>query len=609
MDRRVGGYGLFSDFAVVFVRRGIKGKLMRDKKQQPEIVVLKFGSSVLRTEKDLPRAVHEIYRLWRSGAQVLAVVSAFRNITNELLKRAEAVSEQPDASALASLLATGEATASAMLCIALGKAGIPAKVLDPAQAGLRTEGEALDADLLAVDVVRLKRELRQAVVVLPGFVGRCEDGYTTVLGRGGSDFTAVFLATELDGRCVLVKDVDGLYASDPAIPGAHRLRFAETTYETALEIGTKLVQPKAVRHAESRSMRFFVTAIGATDETVVGSHSNRLADSANSTPLRVALLGCGTVGGGVYQRLAALPDLFTVTGVGTRTASRAQAAGVPEELITSDLESLVESDCDVVVELVGGTTYAATLARAALRSGHHVVTANKAMMAVEGEQLLSLAAARGFTLRYSAAVGGALPALERIGRARSDGPIRAFSGVLNGTTNFVLDKLAEGKDFASAVTAAQEAGYAEADPHFDLNGTDAAQKLILLARLAFGICLPFTEVDREGIDQIDPQLIRKAHNEGQTVRLVATCRQEVDGLKASVKPFVLPLSHPFASVNDVENRLIIEPVVGTPYVVSGKGAGRWPTAESVVADLLDIKRELQQAQAIEVFEETAECVA
>jgi homoserine dehydrogenase len=582
---------------------------MRDNKQQTEIVVLKFGSSVLRSERDLPRAVHEIYRAWRGGAQVLAVVSAFRKTTDELLRRSETVSEHPEASPLAALLATGEATAAAMLCLALGKAGIPVTMLDPAQAGLRTEGGTLDADLIAVDVVRLKRELREAVVVLPGFVGRCENGYTTLLGRGGSDFTAVFLATELDARCVLLKDVDGLYASDPAVPGIRRLRFAETTYETALDIGTQLVQPKAVRLAASRGLRFVVTAIGATVETVVGCHINRLADSAKSTPLRVALLGCGTVGGGVYQRLAALPDLFEVTGVGTRNETRARAAGVPEELITSDLENLIEGECDVVVELVGGTTYAATLIRAALLSGRHVVTANKALMAVEGEQLLSLAAACRVTVRYSAAVGGALPALERIDRARSDGPIRSFSGVLNGTTNFVLDQLAAGKDFACAVAAAQKAGYAEADPRFDLNGTDAAQKLILLARQAFGVCLPLAAVEREGIDQLDPQLLRKARDEGQTVRLIASCRQEADGLKASVKPLVLSHSHTFASVNDVENRLLIEPVAGTPSIVSGKGAGRWPTAESVVADLLDIKRELQQAHAIEDFEDSKECVA
>ncbi|HEU4510362.1 MAG TPA: homoserine dehydrogenase, partial [Pyrinomonadaceae bacterium] len=229
--------------------------------------------------------------------------------------------------------------------------------------------------------------------------------------------------------------------------------------------------------------------------------------------------------------------------------------------------------------------------------------------ALEGEQLLSLAAAYGVTLRYSAAVGGALPALERISRARSDGPIRSFSGVLNGTTNYVLDQLAAGKDFASAVAAAQKAGYAEADPRFDLNGTDAAQKLILLARQAFGVCLPLAAVEREGIDQLEPQLVSKAKDAGLTVRLIASCRQEADGLKASVKPMMLSLSDTFASVKDVENRLMIEPVAGPPSVVSGKGAGRWPTSESVVADLLDIRRELQQAHAVESFEDSAECVA
>jgi homoserine dehydrogenase len=582
---------------------------MKSKKQQPEIVVLKFGSSVLRSEKDLPRAVHEIYRAWRGGAQVLAVVSAFGNTTDELLRRSESISEHPETSALAALLATGEATAAAMLCLALGKAGIPAKVLDPAQAGLRTEGGTLEANLIAVDVVRLKRELRQAIVILPGFVGRCEGGYTTLLGRGGSDFSALFLASELDGDCVLLKDVDGLYVSDPALPGARPLRFAEVTYETALHIGRQVVQPKAVRFAASRRLPFVVTAIGASSETVVGCHSDRLAVSANSTPLRVALLGCGTVGGGVYQRLAALPELFTVTGVGTRNATRARAVGIPDNLITANLDELIERKCDVVVELVGGTKYAAALTTNALRSGHHVVTANKALMAVEGEQLLSLAAACALTLRYSAAVGGALPALERIDRARSDGAIRSFSGVLNGTTNFVLDRLAEGKDLESAVAAAQKAGYAEANPRFDLNGTDATQKLILLARQAFGISLSFAAVAREGIDQIDPQLVRKAHDESQRVRLVASCRQEADGLKASVKPLVLSLSHPLASANGVENRLLIEPVVGATYVVSGKGAGRWPTAESVMADLLDIKREVQLAHTTEKFEDWEECVA
>jgi len=182
---------------------------VRNNEKQPEIVVLKFGSSVLHSEEDLPRAVHEIYRAWSGGTQVVAVVSAFGNTTNELWRRAQSISDEPEASALAALLATGEATASAMICLALGKVGIAAKVLDPAQAGLRTVGDRLEADLVAVDAARLKSELRQAIVILPGFVGRDEGGYTTLLGRGGSDFSALFLADQLGGRCVLLKDVDG----------------------------------------------------------------------------------------------------------------------------------------------------------------------------------------------------------------------------------------------------------------------------------------------------------------------------------------------------------------------------------------------------------------
>src|SRR4030095_15030068 len=151
-------------------------------------------------------------------------------------------------------------------------------------------------------------------------------------------------------------------------------------YQTAARVAGPVVQTKAVRFAEAQRLRFAVTSIGATHSTEVGAATDQVAVSETRVePLRVALLGCGTVGGGVYQRLAAMPDLFTVTGVGTRNAARAHAAGVPQELVTSDLEHLIEGDCDVVVELVGGTTYAATLTRAALRAGHHVVTANKAM--------------------------------------------------------------------------------------------------------------------------------------------------------------------------------------------------------------------------------------
>ncbi len=457
-----------------------------------QIVVLKFGSSVLRSEKDLPSAVHEIYRHWRDGAQVIAVVSAFGDTTDHLMRRAESICGQPDKVALATLLSTGEATSSALLSLALNRVGIPARLLDEVQAGLRTVGGGVDAVPIALDAARIKSESRRAVVVLPGYVGRGEGADKTLLGRGGSDLTALFLAHHLRAHCVLIKDVDGLYTSDPSSSTKLPNRFAQASYETAVRVGGAVVQQKAIRFAAANKLRFAITSIGAQRETEVGPFADRLDALVSSRgPLRVALLGCGTVGGGVYQRLAALPTLFDVVGVGTRTGTRARALGVPDDLNTDDLDELLERDCDVVVELIGNTKYASALATTALRSGRHFVTANKALIAAQGDLLSALAAACGGTLRYSAAVGGVLPALEAIERARASGGIKSFSGILNGTTNYVLDRLAEGLDFQSAIDAAQEAGYAEANPRFDLNGTDAAQKLILLARKAFDVSLPF----------------------------------------------------------------------------------------------------------------------
>src|SRR6185503_6003175 len=245
--------------------------------EKNKIVVLKVGSSVLRDEDDLPRAVHEIYGWWRQGTQVLVVASALGNTTDRLLRCAESVCTKPDGSMLAALLATGEAASTALLGLALNRAGIPTRVLDPLQAGLRTVGGTLDADLIAVDAGRLNRESQKAVVVLPGFIGRGESGNTTLLGRGGSDLTALFLAHRLGGRCVLLKDVDGIYSSDPATATTRPARFAQLKYETALQLAGKLVQPKAIRFAASHRIPFTVTSIGSANETLVGSNVDQLA--------------------------------------------------------------------------------------------------------------------------------------------------------------------------------------------------------------------------------------------------------------------------------------------------------------------------------------------
>ena len=571
--------------------------------KKSEIVVLKFGSSVLQSENDLPTVVHEIYRWWRDGAQVIAVVSAFGDTTDELMRRAEKVCARPCESVLPSLLATGESASAALLALALKKAGIAARLLDEVQAKLRTVSGSTDAIPVAVDVSRLIRESEHAVVVLPGFIGRNESGDRTVLGRGGSDLTALFLAHQLHARCVLIKDVDGLYTSDPASNVSHMSRFTHASYDTAIRLGDRVVQTKAARFAATNGVHFSITAIGAQDETEVGPFADRLgAVNSPPEPLRVALLGCGTVGGGVFERIKASPNLFTLTGVGTRTGQRAKIAGVPPQMMTSDLEALIEKPCDVVVELIGGVDRAATLIERSLRLGRKVVTANKALIAQSYDLFERHAYDNRTIFQYSAAVGGVMPAIETVRRARESGPLRSICGVLNGTCNFVIDQMAAGNSFDEAVREAQTAGYAEADPGLDIDGIDAAQKLILLVRVAFDINLPLDSISVESIRSLNTETIRRAHEVGRTVRLVAECRRTSSGsIEASVRPIELPFNHPLAQVHGVENRLVVDREFGEPIVTSGAGAGRWPTTEAVMADLLDVarKRSVRELKGLE----------
>jgi homoserine dehydrogenase len=235
-----------------------------------DVIVLKFGSSVLRTKRDLPAVVNEIYQWWLQGHLVVAVVSAFGNTTDELTQWAYSVCDEPNPTLLAALLATGEASASTLVGLALQQARIPTTVLNAEQAGLTTQGPTLDAELIGLDKVRLFADLRKGVVVLPGFVGRGDDE-TTLLGRGGSDLTALFVAQQLDAQCSLVKDVDGLYTSDPNVEtDTTASRFVEVSYDTARKVGGSVVQVKAIDFAERHRLTFTVASAGSDVSTKVG---------------------------------------------------------------------------------------------------------------------------------------------------------------------------------------------------------------------------------------------------------------------------------------------------------------------------------------------------
>ena len=246
--------------------------------------------------------------------------------------------------------------------------------------------------------------------------------------------------------------------------------------------------------------------------------------------------------------------------------------------------------CDVVIELIGGLQPAEAFIRTALCTGRAVVTANKALLAAKEKELYALAERSGASLRYSAAVGGALPALEAVERAPR-GTIVRLRGVLNGTSNFMLEKMAGGDDFPAALTAARAAGLAEADPSLDLDGSDAAQKLALLIRSA-GVSLDWQAISREGISAVAAEFIRAARAAGGAVRLVAEAEFSARGVIASVRPQWLAADDALRNCPGAWNALEIIDRDGRREIIRGCGAGRWPTTEAVLADLNDIRTAL-----------------
>jgi len=550
------------------------------------IVVLKFGSSVLRSAADLPTAVDEVYRHVRAGRRVVAVVSAFAGVTDSLIERAHSVGGKSDPHAYASLVGSGELESAAMLTLSLSTHGVPARLLPPEQFALRAYGDPLDAEPHDFDAALLRETLRDvAAIVVPGFVAHDEQHRTMLLGRGGSDYTALFLARRLEAQCILLKDVDGLYERDPASPGPAPRRYSQVTWDDALRVAGRLVQPKTIRFAHLQRQSFWVTRTGADHATVVGPGPSLLLESPRLAPLRVVLLGLGTVGRGIYERLRAQPERFELVRAVVRHPQRHVAAGVPPELLSTNVWDAVNEDADIVIEALGGEFPAAEVLLAALTAGRRVISANKSAIAPHLDVFFPFAAAADPQLRFSAAAGGAVPVLEAIGRRRD---IVAVRGVLNGTCNFVLDRLAEGVGYDEALAEAQSLGFAEPDPGSDVSGLDAEFKLQLCARTAFGAAPE--ALARLGIDALDAA---GPGAPGQVLRLIAEVRREDGGLHAQVAPRWLPQEEFLAGARGEENRVEIQLEDGGLLQLAGKGAGRWPTTASVMGDLWEATRAVE----------------
>jgi homoserine dehydrogenase len=300
-------------------------------------------------------------------------------------------------------------------------------------------------------------------------------------------------------------------------------------------------------------------------------------DTARPAPrrMRAILLGCGVVGGGVVDHL---PEGIELAGVLACTRRPGGIAGAP---VFTDPDAVFALKPDLVIEALPGGERAEALLERAVAAGCHIITANKDVAARRPDLARK---ARSFSC--SAAVGGGAPVLETVQRLKASGTtLTRVRGVLNGTSNFVLDRLGRGEALESAVKAAQEAGFAEADPNADLDGLDAANKLALIAREAWGLELDPADIDTQSISDLPDSAGAKARAEGRVLRQVASLSRSPVGVKARVRLEALSPDDPLARTRDEGNCVVLTPERGAVVIVSGKGAGRGPTAASVIGDV------------------------
>lgn len=573
----------------------------------PSIVVLKFGSSVLRTQADLPQAIDEIYREWREGRRVIAVVSAFSGVTDQRFAQTRAVTT--DLHEQAAWVAGGEEESGNKLAAALVANGVSARYVDARVAGLRAHGEPHESTPVSLNAGYLRECLREhAVLVVPGFIAQDIQGRTVLLGRGGSDLTALFVAKNLDARCRLLKDVDGVYESDPAVVENHAQRFNRLSWRTALDIGGRIIQPRALQFAQSHGQAFEVACVGSNLSTLVDAGPDDIATvpHENIQPLRVVLLGLGTVGLGVYAHLVRRPDLFEIVRIVVRDLDKPRRIeeanlDVPKSLLSTNVWDAITQPADLVIETLGGLEPAGEVVHAALLRGRAVVTANKALIASTWwEKLSRFATGPQPLLKFGAAVGGAVPVLETIAALVRHSGVVQVRAILNGTCNFILDALEQRIDFDTAVAQAQASGFAEADPHDDLVGLDAARKLELIARAAFGETSYF-ELNVRGIVGVTASQAALVREDGLSLKLVGSCERSEGHVRGVVKLYELPANDFLAGARAEQNR--VEIVAGNGQIVhlAGKGAGRWPTALSMLGDVHEYLRDRrlarQEAQA------------
>jgi len=321
--------------------------------------------------------------------------------------------------------------------------------------------------------------------------------------------------------------------------------------------------------------------------------------NSNKKPVNVGVLGLGTVGQGVANilvRNAAEIERRAGQAIVVKTASvRSRGKDVADKLgiaTTTDPSTIVTDDeIDIVCEMLGGEQPALELILTAIKNGKHVITANKALIAMHGNEIFESARKHGVVVAFEPAVAGGIPIIKAIREGLAANRIDWLAGIINGTGNFILSEMAsEGRDFSDVLQEAQALGYAEADPEFDVEGIDAAHKLTILASIAFGIPLQFDAVFTEGISKISRDDVEFADQLGYRIKHLGVARRRDDGIELRVHPTLIPKSCLLANVNGVMNAVLVQSDAVGPTMYYGPGAGSEPTGSAVVADIIDVVR-------------------
>lgn len=323
--------------------------------------------------------------------------------------------------------------------------------------------------------------------------------------------------------------------------------------------------------------------------------------------IRVGLIGLGTVGSGVVEILGRHREDFKrragvdieLARFADRNEERFAQLGLPADACTTDAFALIDDpSLDVVIELIGGTGVARDVVLTALGSGKSVVTANKALLASHGEEVMQAAEKTGVDVRFEASVGGGIPIIEPLKHSLTSNEIVTVMGIVNGTTNYMLTRMADnGLDYASALAEAQAKGFAEADPTADVDGHDAAAKIAILSSIAFNSRVVMSQVPAEGIRALAPADIEYAREMGSTIKLLAIGRRTDTGIDVRVHPTMIPNSHPLASVNGVYNAIYVVGDAVGETMFFGEGAGSLPAASAVTGDLIEVARRIQSGCA------------